>query len=60
MAEPEPFLAPWTLSGRDFNGAPGAELDKITRGEVARGATSPQAAAAPLQAILDRPPPHRR
>jgi hypothetical protein len=60
MAEPEPFLAPWNLSGSDFNGALGAELDKLTWGEVALSATSPQAAAAPLQAILDRPPPRLR
>jgi ABC-type glycerol-3-phosphate transport system substrate-binding protein len=57
MAEPEPFLTPWNLSGSDFNAALGAELDKFTRGEAAVSATALQAAAAPLQAILDRPPP---
>jgi ABC-type glycerol-3-phosphate transport system substrate-binding protein len=57
MAEPEPFLAPWNLSGSDFNTALGAELDKITRGEIALSATSLQAATGPLQAIVDRPPP---
>ena len=57
MAEPEPFLAPWNLSATDFNAALGAELDRLTRGEVAVSATALQAANAPLQAILDRPPP---
>jgi hypothetical protein len=57
MAEPEPFVTPWNLTVNELNTALGTALDEITNGEVALNASSLQAAAQRLQAILDKPPP---
>lgn len=57
MAEPEPYVTPWNFTLNELNTALGAEIDKITKGEVALSGASLQATARQLQTILDKPPP---
>jgi multiple sugar transport system substrate-binding protein len=57
MLEPEPYVTAANFTGGEVNTALGAELDKLTKEQAAVSDTFLQAAAAQIQAILDKPPP---
>ena len=56
MSEPEPYITAWNYLGGELNTALGAQLDRVTKGEVAVNEGYLQALTSQLQAILDKPP----
>jgi ABC-type glycerol-3-phosphate transport system substrate-binding protein len=57
MLEPEPYITAANFTGGEINTALGTELDKLSKEQAPVGDSFLQAAAAQLQAILDKPPP---